>query len=128
MPCFSSFCCGYGLRSGGSFVGYFSILVYIKLFVLSVILLLNINNRIDESEGNSNASFWSQLANTFRIRSSRSEIEIFVAELKSETQNSASSAHLSISFQSTASFSSPISFSFCLAFSVHHFSSLAQSS
>lgn len=84
MPCFSNFCCGYGLRSGGSFIGYFSILVYIKLFVISVIFLLNIQNRIDESEGNSNASFLSQLSSVFRVRSSQIEIESFVGELKSE--------------------------------------------
>lgn len=84
MPCFSTFCCGYGLRSSGSFIGYISIIVYLKLFVISVIFLLNINNRIDESEGNSNASFWSQISSAFRVRSSRNEIENFVGELKSE--------------------------------------------
>ena len=87
MPCFSNFCCGYGLRSGGSFIGYFSIIIYVKFSVISVIFWLNINNRIDESEGNSNASILSQLSSAFRVKSAQDEIESFVGELKSENQN-----------------------------------------
>lgn len=80
MPCFNNFCCGYGLRSGGSFIGYFSITVYIKLFILSVIFLWCIKNRIDESEGLVGWSF----SNLLRFRANNYEIESIVQELRSE--------------------------------------------
>lgn len=87
MPCFNNFCCGYGLRSGGSFIGYFSITVYIKLSVISLIFLLNIKNRIDESEGNTEWNFINQLSNFFRVKSSNYENESSVEELKSESED-----------------------------------------
>lgn len=87
MPCFSNFCCGYGLRSGGSFIGYFSIIVYVKLLIISVIFLVNIKNRIDESDESSGWNFFNQVSNVFRVQSSSYEIESSVEELKSENEN-----------------------------------------
>lgn len=84
MPCFSTFCCGYGLRSGGSFIGYFSIVIYVKLFILCLIVLCCIKNRIDESEGIVEGSYFNQVSNLLRIRSSNFELENSLQELKSE--------------------------------------------
>lgn len=84
MPCFSNFCCGYGLRSGGSFIGYVSITVYIKLLVLCVIFLWCIKSRIDESEGLDEFNFFNQFSNLLRVRSNNYEIESSIQELKSE--------------------------------------------
>lgn len=84
MPCFSNFCCGYGLRSGGSFIGYFSIVVYVKLFILCVIFLYCIRARIDDSEGLDGFSFVKQFSNLLKVRSSNYEIESSLKELKGE--------------------------------------------
>lgn len=84
MPCFSNFCCGYGLRSGGSFIGYFSIVVYVKLFILCVIFLCCIKARIDDSEGLDGFSFVKQFSNLLKVRSSNYEIESSLKELKGE--------------------------------------------
>lgn len=84
MPCFSNFCCGYGLRSGGSFIGYLSITVYMKLFILCVTFLWCIKNRIDESDGIDDFSFLKQFSNLLRVRSNNFEIESSIQELKSK--------------------------------------------
>ncbi|CRK86203.1 CLUMA_CG000359, isoform A [Clunio marinus] len=82
MPCLSTFCCGYGLRSGGSFIGYFSILVYIKLLILCLIFLGIIKYRIDESEGNNSWSIINQISNLIRVRSNIYTLEASLQELK----------------------------------------------
>lgn len=76
LACCSKFCCGYNLRSGGSFVGYLSILVYTSLFVLSAIFLSRMIDRIDELEKSP--------PRTFRSKTSQKNFEIFVEDLKGE--------------------------------------------
>ena len=82
MPCFKHFCCGYGLRSGGSFIGYYSIATYVKLIILCIVYLCFIKSRIDETEGVE--SFFNQVTYFLRVRSSNRDIEESVRELKSE--------------------------------------------
>lgn len=84
MPCFSNFCCGYGLRSGGSFIGYFSIIIYVKLLILCVIFLWSIKTRIDESEGIDDSDVFNKLSRLLRVRSNNYELESSIQELKSE--------------------------------------------
>lgn len=71
----SKFCCGYNLRTGGSFVGYLSITIYICLFVLSAIFLSRLIDRIDELEK-------SAPTRNFRSKASQKNFEVFVEDLK----------------------------------------------
>jgi hypothetical protein len=85
MPCFSSFCCGYGLRSGGSVIGYFSIAVYVKLMILCLVFLWCIKERIEDSEGAiSGYSLFNEVTSIFRSKPKHFEIENTLRELKSE--------------------------------------------
>lgn len=77
LACCSKFCCGYNLRTGGSFVGYLSIIVYICLFVLSAIFLSRLIDRIDELEK-------SAPTRNFRSKASQKNFEVFVEDLKGE--------------------------------------------
>lgn len=72
----SKFCCGYNLRTGGSVVGYLSIIFYISLFLLSIIYLSRLQNRIDELEK----------ITTFRSKTSRKNYETFLEDLKGENK------------------------------------------
>lgn len=78
MACCTTFCCGYSLRSGGSFVGYISIIVYICLFMLSIIFLNRLQNRIDELERVS--------VKSFRSKAIRTNYEVLVEDLKGESE------------------------------------------
>ncbi|KAG5668410.1 hypothetical protein PVAND_016350 [Polypedilum vanderplanki] len=80
MSCVSTFCCGYSLRSGGSFIGYFSIFVYMLLTVLCIIVLWCIKLRIDDASPNSgvlkSVSFF------IRARTNNNEVEETLQDLK----------------------------------------------
>ena len=85
MPCLSTFCCGYSLKSGGSFIGYVSAFVYIKLFILCVIVLWCIKLRIDDSgiEGRG-WNILNRFSSFVRARANDNEIEETLQDLKSE--------------------------------------------
>ena len=84
MPCLNTFCCGYNLRSGGSFIGYVSIIIYLLLNVLCVIVLWSIKLRIDDA-GISGRG-WNVLdrfSSFIRTRADDYEIEETLQDLKS---------------------------------------------
>lgn len=84
MPYFNYFCCGYRLRSGGSFIGFFSISVYAKILLLCIIVLWTIKSRIDDIEGSRGWSFFNKVSNVLRVRSSNQELENSLQELRGE--------------------------------------------
>ncbi|CAG9800838.1 unnamed protein product [Chironomus riparius] len=81
MPCLNSFCCGYSLKSGGSFIGYFSIFIYGILLLLCIIVLWCIKLRIDDA-GIGSWSLFYRFSNYIRARSSDNEIEETLQDLK----------------------------------------------
>jgi uncharacterized membrane protein len=86
MPCFSYFCCGYTLRTGGQVIGYVSLLIYALLSVLCVIFLWCIKNRIDEGQSVNHRPLYNHVTQLLRLRSSQEEIENSIQELKSESR------------------------------------------
>jgi hypothetical protein len=85
MPCLSTFCCGYNLRSGGSFIGYVSIVIYSLLNVLCVIVLWSIKLRIDDAGAAGRGwNVFNRFSTFIRARSSDNEIEETLQDLKSE--------------------------------------------
>lgn len=85
MPCLKNFCCGYSLRSGGSFIGYVSIVIFIKLFILCVIVLWCIKLRIDDAGIDGRGwNVLNRFSTFIRARASNNEIEETLQDLKSE--------------------------------------------
>lgn len=85
MPCLSSFCCGYSLKSGGSFIGYVSAFVCVLLFILCVIVLWCIKLRIDDAGIDGRGfNIFNRFSSFIRARASDNEIEETLQDLKSE--------------------------------------------
>lgn len=100
MPCFSYFCCGYTLRTGGQVIGYISLLIYTLLSVLCVIFLWCMEHRIDEGQAVNHRPLYNHVTQLLRLRSSQDEIENSIQELKSESTRffCASKSPLNLSF------------------------------
>lgn len=84
MRCFKHFCCGYSLRSGGIFIGYFSILVYTLLIVLCLIFLWSFQTRIDSNEEIDVINIFRDFSRFLRVKPKNYETESSLQELKSE--------------------------------------------
>lgn len=84
MPCLRNFCCGYSLRSGGSFIGYVSVAFYVKLFILCVIVLWCIKLRIDDAGIDGRGwNVLNRFSSFIRARANNNEIEETLQDLKS---------------------------------------------